>query len=108
MAPAADMKWNKQAMEESFYMSNICPQNPNLNRGDWNDLEEKSHANGQKKYGAVYIACGPIYDTKRPKRIGNNKVAVPHAFYKVILINDKKKTASHRIYLPPTAPDISR
>lgn len=42
MAPAADMKWNKQAMEESFYMSNICPQNPNLNRGDWNDLEEKS------------------------------------------------------------------
>lgn len=23
-------------------MSNICPQNPNLNRGDWNDLEEKS------------------------------------------------------------------
>lgn len=42
MAPAADMKWSKQAMEESFYMSNICPQNPNLNRGDWNDLEEKS------------------------------------------------------------------
>ena len=33
MAPAADMKWSKQAMEESFYMSNICPQNPNLNRG---------------------------------------------------------------------------
>lgn len=42
MAPAADMKWSKQAMKESFYMSNICPQNPNLNRGDWNDLEEKS------------------------------------------------------------------
>ena len=64
MAPAADMKWNKQAMEESFYMSNICPQNPNLNRGDWNDLEEKSRQ-WAKKYGAVYIACGPIYDTKR-------------------------------------------
>ena len=27
MAPAADMKWSKQAMKESFYMSNICPQN---------------------------------------------------------------------------------
>ena len=59
MAPAADMKWSKQAMEESFYMSNICPQNPNLNRGDWNDLEEKSRQ-WAKKYGAVYIACGPI------------------------------------------------
>ena len=59
MAPAADMKWSKQAMAESFYMSNICPQNPNLNRGDWNDLEEKSRQ-WAKKYGAVYIACGPV------------------------------------------------
>ena len=34
-------------MKESFYMSNICPQNPNLNRVTgmtW----RKSHANGQK------------------------------------------------------------
>lgn len=89
MAPAADMKWSKQAMAESFYMSNICPQNPNLNRGDWNDLEEKSRQ-WAKKYGAVYITCGPVYDHGKPKRIGNNKVAVPDAFYKVILINDSK------------------
>lgn len=102
MAPAADMKWNKQAMEESFYMSNICPQNPNLNRGDWNDLEEKSRQ-WAKKYGAVYIACGPIYDTKRPKRIGNNKVAVPHAFYKVILINDKKNPQAIGFIFPNSA-----
>ena len=34
MAPAADMKWSKQAMAESFYTSNICPQNKNLNKGD--------------------------------------------------------------------------
>ena len=102
MAPAADMKWSKQAMKESFYMSNICPQNPNLNRGDWNDLEEKSRQ-WAKKYGAVYIACGPIYDTKRPKRIGNNKVAVPHAFYKVILINDKKNPQAIGFIFPNSA-----
>lgn len=89
MAPAADMKWSKQAMAESFYMSNICPQNPNLNRGDWNDLEEKSRQ-WAKRYGAVYITCGPVYDHSKPQRIGNNKVAVPDAFYKVILINDSK------------------
>ena len=89
MAPAADMKWSKQAMAESFYMSNICPQNPNLNRGDWNDLEEKSRQ-WAKKYGTVYITCGPVYDHSKPQRIGNNKVAVPDAFYKVILINDSK------------------
>lgn len=102
MAPAADMKWNRKAMEESFYMSNICPQNPNLNRGDWNDLEEKSR-HWAKKYGVVYIACGPIYDNKRPKRIGNNKVAVPDAFYKVVLINDKKNPKAIGFIFPNKA-----
>ena len=63
----------------------------------------KSHANGQKNNGAVYIACGPIYDTKRPKRIGNNKVAVPHAFYKVILINDKKNPQAIGFIFPNSA-----
>lgn len=27
LAPAADMKWSEQAMDESFYLSNISPQN---------------------------------------------------------------------------------
>lgn len=89
MAPAADMKWSRKAMEESFYLSNICPQNPNLNRGDWNDLEEKSRQ-WARRFGKIYIACGPIYDNKSPKRIGNNKIGVPDAFYKVILINDQR------------------
>ena len=35
MAPRADMKWSVQAFEESYYLSNICPQNHDLNAGDW-------------------------------------------------------------------------
>ena len=89
MAPAADMKWSAKAMEQSFYMSNICPQNQKLNRGDWNDLEDACRG-WAKKYGTVHIACGPIYDKKRPKRIGTNKVAVPDRFFKVVLIYNRK------------------
>lgn len=89
MAPAADMKWSKQAMKESFYMSNICPQNHKLNRDDWGDLEE-SCRKWAKKYGTVYIACGPIYDTSSPKRIGKHQVAVPDRFFKVVLIYNRK------------------
>ena len=40
MAPAADMRWSATAMSESFYLTNICPQTPSLNQGDWNRLEE--------------------------------------------------------------------
>lgn len=89
MAPAADMKWSEKAMAESFYMSNICPQNQKLNRDDWSDLEELCRA-WAKKYGRVYITCGPIYDSKRPKRIGKNRVAVPNRFFKVVLIYNRK------------------
>ena len=89
MAPAADMKWSPKAMEESFYLSNICPQDQKLNRDDWSDLEESCRS-WAKKYGTVYITCGPIYDRKRPRRIGKNKVAVPDRFFKVVLIYNRK------------------
>ena len=34
MAPSADMKWSQTAMSESFYLTNVCPQNPDLNGRD--------------------------------------------------------------------------
>lgn len=90
MAPAGDMKWDKDAMQESFYMSNICPQNHNLNIGRWNDLETKCRT-WASKYNKVYIVCGPIYNGKRNEYIGARRVKVPDAFFKVVLINDTRK-----------------
>lgn len=87
MAPAADMKWSKEAMKESFYMSNICPQNKNLNKGDWKDLEEHVRSMATK-YDHIYVTCGPIV-SENPQTIGQYshiyRIAVPDAFYKVIL-----------------------
>ena len=86
MAPAADMKWSRKAMEESFYLSNVCPQNRNLNRSDWKDLEELERE-WAMQYGSVCITAGPIYHSASPKRIGANKVAVPDGFFKVLLVD---------------------
>ena len=83
MAPAADMKWSPQAMEASFYFSNICPQHPQLNRRGWKKLEEKIR-DWAIADNAIIIICGPII-TKQPKTIGKNKVAVPQQFFKVVL-----------------------
>ena len=83
MAPAADMKWSEDAMRESFYMTNICPQNHNLNAGDWKELEELTRQ-WASVYGKVYVVCGPIVG-ENPQRIGEHQVVVPHAFYKAIL-----------------------
>jgi endonuclease G len=94
MAPAGDMKWSKKAMEESFYMSNICPQIHHLNTGAWNELEANTRK-WARRYGSVYVTCGPIYNgSRRTQYIGKNRVKVPDAFFKVILIQSPKKTCA--------------
>lgn len=84
MAPAADMKWDAEAMGESCYFTNICPQNPQLNGGDWKELEEKCRKWAQK-HGNLYIACGPIILDNVHGTIGANEVIIPDKFYKVVL-----------------------
>lgn len=92
MCPAADNKYDKQAMTECFYFSNICPQLHNLNGGDWKELEEKCRK-WARKYDCIYITCGPIITSTSPKTIGANKITVPDAFYKVVMRQDGKKDA---------------
>lgn len=40
MAPKADMKWSVQAYEESYFLSNVCPQNRSFNSGSWASTEK--------------------------------------------------------------------
>lgn len=83
MYPAGDAKWSKTAMYESFLLTNICPQDQKLNAGDWEEIESLCRQ-WAKRYGEIYIVCGPILD-KNFSTIGKNKVAVPKAFFKVVL-----------------------
>ena len=86
MCPAGDMKWNSKAMSECFYMSNICPQSPTLNRQWWEHLESACRRWARRE-GSVYICCGPVFKRERRKKyIGEAvKVRVPNGFFKVVL-----------------------
>ena len=84
MCPAGDNHWSQKAMEQSFLMTNICPQVPALNSGLWNTIEKQCRKWAQE-YGDVYIVCGPIYFNQKHKTIGKNKIQVPEAFFKVVL-----------------------
>ena len=85
MAPAADMKWSSKAMNDCFYMTNICPQDGGLNSGSWQTLE-KACRRWAKQEGTIYIACGPVYKNTQRKKIGNeHKISVPDGFFKVVL-----------------------
>ncbi len=87
MCPAGDNKWDEEALRQTFLLTNICPQMYELNAGDWNDLEKQCRT-WARRYGEVYIVCGPILLNKVHRTIGRNKVVVPEAFYKVVLRMD--------------------
>ena len=88
LVPAGDMKWSHEAMQESFYMSNISPQDNNLNRGVWKSIEEKVR-DIAVKYGRVIVVAGPVFTTKKGLgSIGKNRVIIPNAFFKVLLVNN--------------------
>lgn len=84
MAPAGDMKWDRRAMEETFYLTNICPQTKALNVGAWRTLEEKCRQWAQQE-GKIYIVCGPVIGKKPVEFIGDSRVWVPDSFFKVII-----------------------
>lgn len=92
MCPAGDNKWDEAAMRESNLLTNICPQDRSLNSGVWNKIEQDCRR-WAKKYGDVYIVCGPIFLNREHETIGENKVVVPEAFFKVILCLQGKPKA---------------
>lgn len=87
MAPKADMRWSEKAYWQSHYFPNICPQNHELNRYDWNTLE-KSVRHWARQYGTVWVVCGPIFEKGEFGKIGDAGVQVPDYFFKALLIRD--------------------
>ena len=82
MAPAADFTYSAQAMSESFFMTNMMPQNPGNNRGIWKYTEELTRYYAQK-YGQVYVITGTFFDATSP--VFGNNVRVPTYVWKVVI-----------------------
>ena len=84
MCPAGDCKWDSVAMAETNLLTNICPQESGLNSGMWNQVEQACRR-WAISYGHIYIVCGPLLYRQEHLTIGDHKVVVPEAFFKVIL-----------------------
>ncbi|EOD50256.1 putative mitochondrial nuclease protein [Neofusicoccum parvum UCRNP2] len=96
--PAADAKWSQEAMDDTFSLSNMCPQvGDGFNRDYWAHLEDFCRRLTHR-YPSVRIVTGPLY---LPRRGDDGKwrvsyevigsppnVAVPTHFYKVIFAED--------------------
>lgn len=114
MAPAGDNKISEQAMAETFYLSNIVPQNYENNAGFWNRLEIYCRELTQR-FGDVWVVSGPLLlpqtqengsRTVRYQLIGKDDVAVPTHLYKVILAQKDSSSDSLALgaFVVPNAP----
>lgn len=97
--PAADAKWSQEAMNDTFFLSNMCPQvGEGFNRDYWAHFEDFCRRL-TTRYPSVRIVTGPLYLPKKDpldnkwkvsyEVIGNPpNIAVPTHFYKVIFAED--------------------
>jgi endonuclease G len=83
--PAADGACDVVSMTESFYFSNMTPQTPQLNRGDWKTVEELTRLEASQ-YDSVYVWTGSVGEVKK---IG--ALSVPKQCWKVLYIKKTKE-----------------
>jgi endonuclease G len=87
LCPAADMEFDLNAYNETFYTSNVTPQDHGFNGGIWNRLEQKVRYWAVKNDGVFIVTGGVLNNTL--ETIGKEKVAVPKYFYKILLSHSK-------------------
>lgn len=100
LAPYADLSYSEESAQDSFYLSNMSPQEGSFNRGKWAQLEALVRTFAEEE--PMCIVTGPVLTDGPYQTIGKNKVSVPNYFYKVVLDyygDDVKATA----YLLPNA-----
>ncbi len=94
--------YGNDAQMETFYMTNIIPQKPNMNRNQWKDIEQYIANDLSKKHGKVLVFVGPIFEGKISKLKG--KVAIPKASYAVILAQNAKREMCAIGFIVPQEP----
>lgn len=99
LLPSRQMQFDCDAMSETFYMTNMSPQESQFNRYKWSYLE-KLERNIAWRNDGVYVVTGPVL-TRVNGTIGiENKISIPEYYYKVILEFDGANSKMLAFILP--------
>jgi len=85
LAPNAtiDYCYGRDAQLETFLMTNVCPQDPSLNRGAWATLEATVR-NLANERGELWVITGPIFWSLDSPRLASG-VPIPDFLYKIVI-----------------------
>lgn len=101
MTPDQDFSACDICVHESFFLTNMVPQNYKNNEIRWKELEGKIRKYVQLHPKGVYVITGPIYANGKPvTMIGKNQVWVPSHLFKLIIDAETGKSIA---FLMPNA-----
>ncbi len=103
LVPAGDRRFSEYAYNETFYTSNISPQDSDFNAGIWNRLEQQVRY-WCKTYGDLIIITGGVLEVGLDE-IGDEDVDVPKAFYKIVLKNKGDRSEVIAFLIPAKETD---
>jgi endonuclease G len=105
LSPAGDFRaYAPEVMSESFYYSNIVPQDANNNRHAWQKLEIFTRQWAQAR-GKVYVVTGPLYsEGKALGFLGDSKLAIPTHLFKVVFDYDRMEALAFVLPNKPIVP----
>lgn len=104
MAPnyAIATRFGTDAQKKTFYMSNIAPQRPGLNRGPWREMEHRIADLWTAKYGEIWVIVGCVPGDEETRL--ESGVDAPKAFWQVIVAQTAEGVRALAVYMPQNIP----
>lgn len=106
MAAAANYKSNLDVKKATFLLSNISPQNQDLNRNYWAAIESDTRYL-TKTAKKVHIITGPLFLVKKEEEIEklgsmseSRTIDVPTHFFKIAITEEDEKIRTYSLVVP--------
>lgn len=82
LAPSADMP-TPEAQQESFFLGNIIPQSPGLNRGPWAELESDIRSLARRR-DSVHVITGILLVNPKVTTLPGGRLIIPDQIWKAV------------------------
>jgi len=97
-APLASFKGSPSCFETN-YLSNITPQNAELNRGLWKQLEDRERKL-LDSFSVIYVMTGPLYEKNMQKLPNADEPhVIPSGYWKIICVPINNKKFEHVAFI---------
>lgn len=97
-------RFGPDVQKKTFYMTNVSPQTPALNRGLWRELELRIADLWTARYGEIWVIVGaiPARSPQTREKLGPVRVDVPEKYFMLITAQAEDGVRTLAVIIPQT------